>query len=90
MAVSEKRTQIYLPQAVFGSLKKESRREKKSIAQIIREAIDNHLSERAARHVDWKNDPLNKLVGLCKESGPSDLAANHDDYLYGDRRKKHP
>jgi hypothetical protein len=81
MALSEKRTQIYLSMSMFGSLKKEARSEKKSIAHVIREAIESHLEERRIRKIDWEHDPLNKIMG--KGTGPSDLSVNHDHYLYG-------
>ena len=82
MALSEKRTQIYLPLQMFGALKKEARAEKKSIAQVIREAIVHYLEERRARSIDWKNDPMTKGIGSIH--GPdSDLSINHDHYLYG-------
>ncbi len=81
MAISEKRTQIYLPYTLFGDLRKEARLEKKSIAQTIREAIQIYLEERKVQKMDWKNDSLNRIVGRGKAD--KDLAANHDRYIYG-------
>ena len=81
MAISEHRTQIYLPQTLFLHLQKEARLEKKSVAQAIREAIEIYLEQRSVKKVDWRNDPFNKMVG--KVEGDTDLAAHHDNYLYG-------
>ena len=83
MALSEKRTQIYLSLQMFGALKKEARAEKKPIAQVIREAIGNYLEERRVRKIDWKNDPLTKGIGSIHGSD-TDLSINHDKYLYGE------
>jgi len=33
---------------------------------------------------DEADDPFEAVIGTCE--GPTDLAANHDKYLYGDRR----
>lgn len=83
MALSEKRTQIYLPDSLFGHLKKEARSERKSVAQVIREAIEMYLEQRRLKKVDWEGDPMNKIIGLGE--GDADLAAQHDKYLYGDK-----
>lgn len=85
MKVSEKRTQIYLRLDMFKALEQESRQEKKSIAEIIRQAVQSHLEERQSRRLrelDWQNDPLTKIAGMVHD-GPADLSANHDHYLYG-------
>jgi hypothetical protein len=86
MALSEKRTQIYLPLQMFGALKKEARAEKKPIAQVVREAIANYLEERRNRKIDWENDPMTKMIGAG--SMVSDASINHDHYLYGYPKKK--
>ena len=85
MAISEKRTQIYLPLQMFGALKKEARAEKKPIAQVIREAIQNYLEERRVRKIDWKNDPVTQGIGSIVAD--ADLSVHHDKYLYGEPDK---
>jgi len=35
--------------------------------------------------VDDDYDPLDGVIGICDGEGPTDLAENHDKYLYGDR-----
>ena len=84
MAIAEVRTQIYLPRAVHGELRKEARAQKKSMAQIVREAVETHLAERSATKLDWERDPLARILG--KGKGPPDLSIRHDDYLYGKKR----
>lgn len=81
MALSEKRTQIYLPQSLFRDLQRETRLEKKSMAQAIREAIEIYLEQRKVKRKDWSRDPLNKIVGQIKAG--SDLSSHHDQHLYG-------
>lgn len=78
---TSKRTQMYLPEYMFEELKFLAKREHKSIAAIIREAVSN-LIEKKEKHNLWKNDPLLKIVGKAK-SKEKDLSVNHDKYLYG-------
>ncbi len=86
MALSEIRTQIYLPKDLFGNLKKHAQQGKKSVAQVIREAIGAFLEERARPAVRWSNDPITRSIGMVK--GDTDLAENHDKYLYGWNKKR--
>jgi len=81
MALSEIRTQIYLPKELFGHLKKYARHGKKSIAHVIREAIGVFLEEHARRPINWKNDPITRSIGTAKSD--ADLSEHHDKYLYG-------
>jgi predicted transcriptional regulator len=80
--VSEKRTQVYFPAELFRRLEKKAKKESKSSAAIIREAVERYLEQE--REIDWDNDPIFKLAGLG-ESGLGDLAAKHDAYLYGEK-----
>jgi hypothetical protein len=86
MSISEKRTQIYLPLALFGILKKEAKAERKSIAEIIRAAIIAYLDDRSARKASWGEDPLAR--GLGSIVADADLSVNHNAYLYGKKAKK--
>ena len=81
MSLAEKRTQIYLPLNLFGSLRKEARLEKKSMAQVIREALVNYLEQRKIQKINWEKDPINKIVGAI--AADRDLSTHHDKYLYG-------
>ena len=79
MPVSEKRTQIYFPMEVYRKIERKARDESRSVASIIREAVERYLMEYEPE--DWDNDPFFEIVGLG-ESDRGDLAENHDKYLY--------
>jgi hypothetical protein len=53
------------------------------MAQLLREAAEEVVRREAAD----RQDPLEGLIGAVRE-GPKDLAANHDHYLYGARRRR--
>jgi len=89
VTLAEKRIQIYLPETLFGALKREARAENKSIAQVIREAIENHLEERRRRKINWENDPLNKIIGMGS-SKVRDASSHHDKYIYASRLGSSP
>lgn len=60
------------------------------IAELVRTAINNFLSERRRKKekpVDEITEKLLSIAGICK-GGPPDLADNHDHYLYGFPKKK--
>jgi len=84
--VSEKRTQVYFPTDLYGSLERRARAEDKSAAQLIREAVELYLSQKTDS-IDWDRDPLCQAVGLF-ESDRGDLADEHDTYLYGSRKDR--
>ena len=73
------RTQIYLEEGQFQLLRALARREGKSLAAVIREILDAHLSGASATAAD----PLDGLLGIGVGDG-SAVAENSDDYLYGD------
>jgi len=82
--VSEKRTQVYFPKELFRRLEKKAKKESKSSAAVIREAVERYLEQE--REIDWDNDPIFKLAGIM-DSGVGDLSVNHDHYLYGAPKK---
>ena len=75
------RSQIYIPEVQIRLLKLESKKEKRSVSELVREAIHLFLAERA-KEADWDNDPITKLIGKFK-SDVTDASTRHDDYLYG-------
>lgn len=75
-----RRTQLYLEESQYQFLKDLARSEGKSIAQIIREWVDERRQGRILKK--YLKDPLWKLRGLGA-SGQSDIAKNFDKYLYG-------
>lgn len=82
-SVAEKRTQVYFPEKLYRDVKKRAKAESKSLAAVVREAVEKHLEE---KEIDWENDPIFKAAGIVK-SGVRDLAVNHDHYLYGSPKK---
>ena len=65
MAVSEVRAQIYLPRDVHRRLKARARRDRKSMAEEVREALSRYLTE-APEVADPAEDPILKLVGFIR------------------------
>ncbi|GER92404.1 hypothetical protein A45J_0120 [hot springs metagenome] len=78
----KKRTQVYFPMELYRKVEKKAKRESRSSAAIIREAVAQYLEKEEEKEIDWENDPIFKLVGIIKD-GPTDLSVNHDYYLYG-------
>ena len=73
------RKQVYIKPLQQKQLKNLAQLRNVSEAEVIRLAIDSFIE---ANH-PVKINPLYALVGLCKESAPSDLAEYHDLYLAG-------
>lgn len=86
MAVAEKRTHVYFPLDLYTKLAKRAKKESKSSAQIIREAVTQYIDKEEEAEIDWDNDPIFKLAGIMS-SGVGDLSVNHDHYLYGMRKR---
>ncbi len=83
MAVAEKRTQMYFPQELYQKLQKRAKAESRSVASIVREAVEKYLNE---KEVVWEKDPLFSLEGIL-DSELTDLVENHDRYLYGEKKQ---
>lgn len=77
------RTQLYLDSSQYEFLKDLARSEKKSIAQIIREWIDERRQKRALAKIE--KDPFWELRGIGA-SGHHDVARRFDEYLYGKKK----
>jgi len=78
-----RRTQMYFPEEILRELKRKSREEKTTIANIVRSAVSELLRKEEAK--DWMQDPLWNMVG-SSSSKDRDLSVNHDKYLYGKRK----
>ena len=87
MSVFEVRTQVYLTYEQHQLLKQRARREKKTMAELIREALTEYLSLEKEEEFFQKDDPIWKLAGICR-SGIRDSSVNHDSYLYGAPKRK--
>lgn len=77
-------TNIRLPKEVLKALKYKAIEEKKSVNQLIREAIEKFLATaiKPERHT---KDPFEDIIGIVK-SGIKDGSKRHDSYLYGKKK----
>ncbi len=77
------RLQIYLPNELYFQLKARTQQAGESLAGFIRDAVEQALRRKP---VDWKNDPIMKMIGAGgKGSGITDMSDNDkiDEVLYG-------
>lgn len=77
-------TNIRLPEEDLKELKYKAIEERKSVNQLVREAIGMYLSRQKQPELPVK-DEFEKVIG-CASSGIKDGSVKHDLYLYG--RKK--
>lgn len=79
------RKQVYLDEAGERGLKRLAARTGRSEASHLREALHKHL---ATELPETDEDPLGELIGMVDDpEGPTDVAENHDRYLYGSAEK---
>jgi len=63
MAVAEKRTQVYFPMKLYQRIERKAKKESKSMAAVVREAVEKYTKEE--EEIDWENDPIFKLAGIA-------------------------
>lgn len=84
------RTQIYLPKSQQDLLKQEARSSNTTVSNVIRKLVHEGLVEKKTTKRTQKNSPgllaAAKEIAKLREKGPSDLATNLDDYLYGGKK----
>jgi hypothetical protein len=73
------RTQIQITSEQARSLKRLAAKEGKSVAELIRQSVDNFLQESSLPDQDTLRAKALAAAGAF--SGPSDLASNHDEHL---------
>ena len=73
-------TNIRLPEDLLKALKYRAIEEKKSVNQIIREAIEISLAVSPLPEKREK-DPFEEVIGIAR-SGIKDASSKHDHYLY--------
>jgi len=83
-------TNVRLSLSTLKSLKHRAVEEQRPAAALVREAVERYLVQKPA--ATRKTAPSKWLLGLSKIAGeqkgaPTDLAFNHDYYLYGGRKK---
>lgn len=74
------RTQLYLDEARYQFLVQWARRRGASIAQAVRELIDERMKEAGAARK--RRDSIWSAVGIGSGDGAR-VAENYEDYLYG-------
>jgi hypothetical protein len=77
-------TNVRLPEDLLRTLKYKAIEEKKSVNQIIREAIEMSLAV-APQSGEREKDPFEDMIGMAR-SGTKDASSKHDRYLYGRKR----
>jgi hypothetical protein len=77
-------TNIRLPEEVLKTLKYKAIEEKKSVNQLIREAIEEFLTSDIPPK-KYTKDPFESVIGIVK-SGIKDGSTKHDRYLYGKKK----
>lgn len=78
------RTQVYLPKTLYQEVELVARREKKARAQVIRDMLEEGLTNKKPK--ETIGQALGKLIEIGKKytpkNAPTDLSVNHDKYLY--------
>lgn len=85
------RFQMFIDESQKAALERLQHDSGTSVAELVRKAINNFLSEyRKKKEVPVEDETIKKLLsvaGICK-GGPPDLADSIDEYLYGIPRRK--
>ena len=74
------RTQVYLGEDQIHRLKLEAQKDRRPIAELIRQAIDNFLKTRV-KNTNWDRDPITQAIGKIKLS-VTNASVDHDHTLY--------
>ena len=72
------RTQIYIPEILHNQIKFLAKKQKKPLAEILREFIKKGIKDQHR----IKTKSLGALTKLKITGGPKDLSRNMDKYLY--------
>ena len=77
-------TNIRLPEELLKALKHRAVEERKSVNQMIREAIERSLDS-PPKAGGVEKDVFEEVIGIGR-SGGKDGSSRHDQYLYGSRK----
>jgi hypothetical protein len=77
------RKQLYLTREQNERLRRTAARERRTEAEILREALDRHLGSSAPSASQIDNDPMWGIVGIAKNAKSDDASEHADDILYG-------
>jgi hypothetical protein len=69
---------IILPPELQEKVEREALSRGISVSEFVRQSLANAVAQVPS------DDPLFADTAVFRDDGPKDLAANHDDYLYGD------
>ena len=77
-------TNVRFDQESYQRLKFLAVEEHKSLAQLIREAVEKtyQVPKRSRSQKDWHKDPFFHTIGICA-TGITDGAVRHDRDIYG-------
>ncbi len=82
--VSEHRTQIYLPEDIYQTGKKEARKQGVSMAAVIRKSIETNIPLKSKAKINKERDKawkqIMKLSGFIKGE-PIDFSSNINKYI---------
>lgn len=81
------RTQVYFDEATHKSLLKLAKLHNKTMAQIVRESVDEKVKSIEEKDISGVNF-IQNLIDNAVTGGPKDLSINIDHYLYGAPKKK--
>ncbi len=82
------RSYIYLPEELGQKIKRTAKLQKKSKAQIVREALEKGIAS-MQREQGASAEILLKIASLAEKytiAGPKDLSANLDKYAWGGKK----
>lgn len=80
-------TNIRLPASLHRQAKLYAARHGKSLAQVVREAVEGYVVEPRIRPEQVADDPFFRVIGIGESEGPGKPhAKDHDDELYGTQR----
>ena len=78
------RTQVYLPQNLYTQIQLRAAQANQPAAVLIRKYLTDGYKKNFKK--GSAKEALLELARHAGKGGPPDLATNHDDYLYGDKR----
>jgi hypothetical protein len=83
------RTQVYLTEEQARDIKIRAQRERRREADVIRDLLERGRLTTQGKRQETVGQALLRLAQLGKKlrlTGPTDLSASLDDYLYGDKQ----
>ena len=78
------RTTIYLPHSLHQRLRMVSKRKKKSVSDLVRDAVDKALAEEEEAQLDRIYAAMEKMKGIVKDP-VTNASATIDDVLYSEK-----